>query len=250
VIDADGSLRSPHLERAAERRAKLVVREPGLDPVTVFLDRPLLVLGRGSECDARLHSPYISRRHAIVETVRDGHVLRDLDSANGTSVNGEIIAGGVTLSHGDEIKLSNVSLWYLVEIPLDEDTPVLEPRARRGEGLLLALDEETHRAWVRETGAEVALAPNEFKLVQYLFGRRGGVASREELGAYIWGEDRYDLESLYRLVQRVKEKLEPDAANPRYLISHRGIGYSLQISSDHEGSADRSSRQAPNGGPP
>jgi len=65
--------------------------------------------------------------------------------------------------------------------------------------------------------------------VHYLFGRRGGVATREELGAEVWGEGSYDLESLYRLVQRVKEKLEPDAANPRYLISHRGIGYSLQV---------------------
>jgi DNA-binding response OmpR family regulator len=95
-------------------------------------------------------------------------------------------------------------------------------------GLAISLDEDKHLAWVAEIGKGIALAPNEFKLVQVLHNLDGQVASREDLLAAIWG-DGYDLDSLYRLVQRVKEKIEPDPANPRYLISHRGLGYSLDV---------------------
>lgn len=214
----------------AEQRAKLIVREPGLEPVTVFLDRPEIVLGRGSGCDARLHSPYVSRRHAMISSAAGIHQLCALDASNGTSVNGRSLVDSVRLFHGDEIRLANVSLWYLIEIPLDEETPRLPERTAAQilrQSLLLSLDEETHRVWMEERDQEVVLAPNEFKLVQHLFARQGRVASREELCAAVWGEGAFDYESLYRLVQRVKDKIEPDPSNPKYVVSHRGLGYSL-----------------------
>jgi pSer/pThr/pTyr-binding forkhead associated (FHA) protein len=226
-----------------DQRAKLIVREPGLDPVTVFLQRESTALGRGSESDARLHSPYVSRRHILISTNGAGHTLRPLDSANGTTLNGKEVGGEVHLSHGDEIRLADVSIWYLIEIPADAKTPSLPVRrlvTTSQAGLYLSLDDERHRVWIAERDQEVSLAPNEYKLLSYLFAKRGRIASREELLTAVWQEDAYDLESLYRLIQRVKEKIESDPSQPKYVISHRGLGYSLEIGGSYDGRTDRS----------
>jgi DNA-binding response OmpR family regulator len=61
------------------------------------------------------------------------------------------------------------------------------------------------------------LAALEFALVRHLHEHAGRVCSRRELGDAVWGADRPDPDVRYRLVRRVKEKLEPDPARLRYL---------------------------------
>lgn len=66
---------------------------------------PLLaeqLIGRDDEAALQIDDDHISRRHARL-LVRDEVWLADLDSANGTFVNGERIAGGVRLHHGDYV---------------------------------------------------------------------------------------------------------------------------------------------------
>jgi DNA-binding winged helix-turn-helix (wHTH) protein len=63
--------------------------------------------------------------------------------------------------------------------------------------------------------------------VRYLYERAGRVCSRQELGDAVWGRDRWDPDMLYQLVRRVKAKLEPDPAHPRYLHNVPGFGYRL-----------------------
>lgn len=222
----------PAKQTPADRWAKLIVREPGLDPVSVFLDGPEITLGRGEESRARLHSPYVSRQHVLIAARGEGHILQCLEASNGTSVNGRPVSGELLLSHGDEIRLADVSVWYIIEVPPDVPTPPLPEREAAAtvySGLYISLDEERHRVWLADRDEEVPLAPNEFRLLGYLAARPGRVAAREELIMAVWGENDYDVDSLYRLVQRVKEKIEPDPATPRYLISHRGLGYSLEV---------------------
>ncbi len=52
------------------------------------VDRPLVLVGRHPNCDARLDSEWVSLRHCVL--ARDGGdvVVRDLGSTNGTSING------------------------------------------------------------------------------------------------------------------------------------------------------------------
>ena len=61
----------------------------------------------------------------------------------------------------------------------------------------------------------------------HLYERAGRVCTRQELGDAVWGRDRWDPAMLYRLVRRVKEKLEPLPARPRYLLTVPGFGYRL-----------------------
>jgi FHA domain len=68
-----------------------------------------LLLGRHAGCDVVLPDPSVSRRHAWL-TFRDGHwVLRDLDSTNGTCVNGERVERCV-LAPGDRLRLGSAEL--------------------------------------------------------------------------------------------------------------------------------------------
>ena len=63
--------------------------------------------------------------------------------------------------------------------------------------------------------------------MHYLYEHAGRVCTRQELGDAVWGRDRWDAAMLYRLVRRVKEKLEPQPAHPRYLRNVPGFGYRL-----------------------
>jgi pSer/pThr/pTyr-binding forkhead associated (FHA) protein len=64
----------------------LTVREEGGALRHVFEERA--VIGRDPDCDIRLASRSVSRRHALVEKTPNGWIVRDLGSANGTRVNG------------------------------------------------------------------------------------------------------------------------------------------------------------------
>ncbi len=69
-------------------------------------------LGRVGDNDIVLDDDSVSRRHAELEVSDDGVLLRDLGSANGTTVNGGPIAEGARLAPGDVIQLGVVSLMF------------------------------------------------------------------------------------------------------------------------------------------
>ena len=73
----------------------------------IFLDKPILLVGRHEECDVQIPSRKISRKHCCIAQVADYVVVKDLQSTNGIRVNGERLAEGV-LRHGDELTIGNM----------------------------------------------------------------------------------------------------------------------------------------------
>ena len=67
-----------------------------------------LVLGRSAASDVPVYDPTISRRHAELTAGPDGVQLRDLESSNGTSINGERVAIGL-LKPGDTVTFGRVN---------------------------------------------------------------------------------------------------------------------------------------------
>lgn len=79
---------------------------------------------------------------------------------------------------------------------------------------------------VRVEGRDVELTDQEFRLLHLLTAHAGIVFSREALLAKIWHGDTYvTVRSVDTLVKRLRRRIEPDPANPRFLLTVWGVGY-------------------------
>lgn len=68
------------------------------------------LIGRAEDCSIQLDDPLVSRHHALLQVSEDKIVLRDLSSRNGVEVNGKRISEGVSLDHGDCIRVGSAQL--------------------------------------------------------------------------------------------------------------------------------------------
>ena len=88
-----------------------------------------MVVGRGGNCDLVIRDLAASRQHLKIHKMANGYECRDLESRNGTLVNGEPIAVH-QLNDGDEIRIGNTSLMFSmsrsVEAPPVEKTVFLQ----------------------------------------------------------------------------------------------------------------------------
>ena len=82
---------------------------------------------------------------------------------------------------------------------------------------------------VRRDDTEVHLTKTEFRLLCELASAPGRVFSREQLLERVWGYDYFGDGRLVDVhVRRLRTKVEIDAANPRHVVTVRGLGYKLQ----------------------
>lgn len=109
---------------------KIRLEPVGEGPV-IPLDRPIVLIGRHPECDVRIDSHKISRRHCVVVQLSDGYHIRDLGSTNGVYINGQRVDQGV-LTPDTEFQIGN--LKYLLILKEEGDKPAREfPAASPGE---------------------------------------------------------------------------------------------------------------------
>lgn len=75
-----------------------------------------IVIGRGSDCNLRLSAPQVSRRHCFLRVGREGVSITDLDSSNGTFVDGKRIKSGKRHDLVDGASLSLGPIRFLIHI--------------------------------------------------------------------------------------------------------------------------------------
>ncbi len=77
-------------------------------------------------------------------------------------------------------------------------------------------------------GVPLEISAKEFELLRYLVAHRGRVLSRETLLRDVWGH-RAEIatRTVDNFVVRLRKKIEPDPAQPRYLLTVHGSGYKL-----------------------
>jgi two-component system response regulator RegX3 len=89
------------------------------------------------------------------------------------------------------------------------------------------MDVERHVVTV--DGQSVALPLKEFELLEILLRNAGRVLTRVQLIERVWGAEYVgDTKTLDVHVKRLRSKVEPDPANPRYLVTVRGLGYKFE----------------------
>ena len=92
----------------------------------------------------------------------------------------------------------------------------------RFEELVIDLDRHT----VSKNGGELDLTEREYEIIRFMAQTPGRVVSRQELMTEVWQYDYFgDLRAVDVAMRRLREKLEDNPAEPRYIMTKRGAGY-------------------------
>jgi DNA-binding winged helix-turn-helix (wHTH) protein len=205
----------------------LVVQEGQLAGKRWPLNKPVLTIGRGEECDIVLPDRQVSRSHVRVLHDAQGYALEDLGSKNGTYVNGLPVAGTVRLQDGDEIQVAlSVRLLFVgaeATLPLTQEMiKVSLPGLRLNRG--------QRQVWVGGQPLEPALSLSQYRLLELLWERKGKVVTREEVIAAVWPEsDEAGIteQAIDALVRRLRDRLAELDPDHEYIVTVRGHGFRL-----------------------
>lgn len=88
----------------------------------------------------------------------------------------------------------------------------------------LKLDFDRREVWLNNE--LVQLRPTEYRLLYHLVQNAGWVITHDQLLAKVWGYEYRDEPHYVRLyINYLRKKLEEDPANPKYILTERGVGY-------------------------
>lgn len=94
----------------------LVAIHGPLSGQTIYLDKPVVSIGRQLSNDIILNDLHVSREHCLIRSEGEQYVIEDLNSANGTYVNGERVTKS-PLKEGSLIKVGNSLFRFRVQNP-------------------------------------------------------------------------------------------------------------------------------------
>jgi hypothetical protein len=213
-----------------------------------------MVIGRSQEGQLVVLAASVSREHAELRRTDGGWQLRDLGSRNGTFVDGARAQGRVTLGRRAIVRVGDVALWFLAEVPIEPHGAVSIPTAGAAAGLVRYLlgdglclvggsDLATggallRRATPEEPWVERALAPLEFQLLRALCVRaleetdspaavRGCVATRQLAKALPFQSRYANEENVRQVVRRLRAVLGEWEGVEAILAVAPGRGYYL-----------------------
>jgi phosphate regulon transcriptional regulator PhoB len=89
------------------------------------------------------------------------------------------------------------------------------------------LDRAAHRVFLRDN--ELTLTSTEFKLLEFFLTHAGRAYSRDQLLEEVWGQQRFVTPRTVDVhVRRLREHIEAEPDNPRFLTTVRGFGYRFE----------------------
>ncbi len=110
----------------------------------------------------------------------------------------------------------------------NRDNQSTEPIFQTG---ALRLDYASQRVFIAEQ--EIKLTATEYRLLCELAHSAGRIVSSETILENVWGPGYAGEDQLIpRVIHRLRRKIEPDAENPRYVITRPGLGYILETSTE------------------
>jgi two-component system KDP operon response regulator KdpE len=88
----------------------------------------------------------------------------------------------------------------------------------------LRMDFDRREIWLE--GEIIKLRPTEYRLLYHLVQNAGWVVTHDQLLTKVWGYEYRDEPHYVRLyINSLRKKLEEDPANPKYILTERGVGY-------------------------
>ncbi len=103
-----------------------------------------------------------------------------------------------------------------------------EPPAKTFEFGDCRFDLQSHQ--LTRKGAEVALTPKEFRVLEYFARNTGRALTRQEILDSVWGEDLIMTErSVDRCINTLRNKIESDPSRPQFIKTIRDVGYRFEL---------------------
>jgi hypothetical protein len=210
-----------------------------------------MIVGREPGCDIVVPDRQVSRNHARITPSKDGVLIEDLGSKNGTHRNGDAIQGSAILQDGDVIQIALAQQFVFLSsdatVPLDSqglDQRLQQPptaplglqpgRAGAGappqESRRLRLDKRSRRVWVGDQEMVPPLSVSQFRLLELLVEGEGQVVTRQALIADVWGEEQaieVSEQALDALIRRLRDRLAVLDPLHTYIVTVRGHGLRL-----------------------
>jgi pSer/pThr/pTyr-binding forkhead associated (FHA) protein len=204
----------------------LIAREGQLMGEKWTIDTEEFVIGRGSDCQIILPERQVSRYHASITNENGKYILHDLDSKNGTHLNGIQVKGSTPLRDGDEIQIAlAVKLLF---IGTDATIPLTVEEVESAGNMELDKRQRAVRINNQELDPPLSLA--QFRLLEVLFDAKGGVVDRENIIEAVWpGTDGIGVseQAIDALVRRLRDRLA-ELDSYEYVVTVRGHGFRLE----------------------
>jgi hypothetical protein len=193
-----------------------------------------IVIGRGEECDIVLAERQISRQHIRIYKQGDVYIIQDLESKNGTWVNGQQLKGERELRDGDEVHVAlAVRIRFIgsgATSPITADMPMYS-------GGRLRLDHESRRVFIRGAELDPPLSLPQYRLLEMLYNNAGRICTRENVIETVWPEamgEGVSEQAIDALVRRLRDRLAEIDPEQQYIVTVRGHGFRLDNPPDNQ----------------
>lgn len=212
------------IDLTAWEAAKLIALQPDIQPGEFILDADVFTVGRSPTCHIVIARPEVSRLHARIERDEAGrYILHDIQSANGTFVNGQSqsLRTPYRLRHEDKIGLG----WPEPLFRFEDGAATAPVRHSR-----LYYDEARQLYFLDQHPLE--LTPTQLRLMQYLYHHAYDLCTRASCAKALWDRDYdpiLDDQALDRIVSNLRQQLRQLAPEAEFIVTRRGMGYILVL---------------------
>ena len=212
-----------------------LVYEKGLpDAGPIHLGQGVSVFGTSPTVDVNLDNQYVSRRHFQVSNQDGVFFIADLDSTNGTFLNGERLTPQEErrLRDQDLIGLAGDQIVFrfndAVRTLVIDFIPPAPIVPQSNEELVVASG--SRDVWVRGEKLAPPLSKKEFDMLELLYLERGNAVGRDDIARAGWPErPEGDVtpEEIDQYISRLRRRIEEDPSQPKLIVTLRGHGYRI-----------------------
>ncbi len=213
----------------ANQEVAILLVQEGNSPKTQWpLVEAKIVIGREDDSDVQINDRQVSRQHAEIARTLEGYTIRDLNSKNGTFLNGEPVAQEPRLMrNGDQIGIALCAKLTFIE---DEATaPVILDLTRQPS---IRMDLAAKRVWVTGVEIDPPLSLAQYTLLELLYENAGNVVSRDRVVQSVWPDEEAEgisEQAIDALARRLRERIAEIDPETKYVETVRGHGFRLNL---------------------
>jgi DNA-binding response OmpR family regulator len=207
----------------------LIAQTGALQGQRWLLSETDFIIGRDDDVDLVIAERQVSRNHAIIRFQQGTYIIQDLESKNGTYVNGVQIKEPVSLQDGDSIQIALAC--EVIFVGTEATLPLSKADAAQLGLGRLRMDPQAHRVWVGEQEIDPPLSPPQYRMLELLYDNPDRVVTRDEIAACVWpGTEGVGVsdQAIDALVRRLRDRLAEVDPNHAYVVTVRGHGFRLE----------------------